>query len=137
MSGGMNIDSPDLADSFHGLPAVQPLRNTNELSRLAPDRRRASFFRHCAIDKPGSFHRSPDRRLITPPGGCCSKPVSPASFRRRKKRSVSKIARREEGILQRRYREHAIRDDVVDFKRHITYIHYNSVIRPWHGPDER
>jgi putative transposase len=43
-----------------------------------------------------------------------------------KTRSVSKIAKREKGIWQRRYWEHAIRDD-VDFERHIDYIHYNPV----------
>ncbi len=41
-------------------------------------------------------------------------------------RSVSKIAKREKGIWQRRYWEHAIRDD-TDFERHIDYIHYNPV----------
>jgi len=40
------------------VPAVRLLRNTNEPSRLAPDRQWASIFRHCAIDKPGRFHRS-------------------------------------------------------------------------------
>ena len=41
-------------------------------------------------------------------------------------RSHSKIARREKGIWQRRYWEHAIRDD-DDLGRHIDYIHYNPV----------
>jgi REP-associated tyrosine transposase len=41
-------------------------------------------------------------------------------------RSASKIAKREKGIWQRRYWEHAIRDD-ADFERHIDYIHYNPV----------
>jgi putative transposase len=43
-----------------------------------------------------------------------------------KKRSISKIAKREKGIWQRRYWEHAIRDD-ADFERHVNYIHYNPV----------
>ena len=43
-----------------------------------------------------------------------------------KTRSVSKIAKREKGIWQRRYWEHAIRDD-VDFEQHVNYIHYNPV----------
>ena len=43
-----------------------------------------------------------------------------------KTRFVSKIAKREKGIWQRRYWEHAIRDD-VDFERHVDYIHYNPV----------
>jgi putative transposase len=46
-------------------------------------------------------------------------PVSPT-------RSTSKIAKREKGIWQRRYWEHAIRDD-ADFERHVDYIHYNPV----------
>jgi len=41
-------------------------------------------------------------------------------------RSVSKMAKREKGIWQRRYWEHAIRDD-ADFERHVDYIHYNPV----------
>jgi len=41
-------------------------------------------------------------------------------------RSTSKIAKREKGIWQRRYWEHAIRD-AADFERHVNYIHYNPV----------
>ena len=41
-------------------------------------------------------------------------------------RSSSKVAKREKGIWQRRYWEHAIRDD-ADLARHIDYIHYNPV----------
>ena len=41
-------------------------------------------------------------------------------------RSLSKIAKREKGIWQRRYWEHAIRDE-RDFERHVDYIHYNPV----------
>ncbi len=41
-------------------------------------------------------------------------------------RSSSKLARRERGIWQRRYWEHAIRDD-TDLARHVDYIHFNPV----------
>jgi putative transposase len=41
-------------------------------------------------------------------------------------RSASKLAKREKGIWQRRYWEHAIRDD-ADLARHIDYIHFNAV----------
>ncbi|NVO16817.1 MAG: transposase [Rhodoplanes sp.] len=41
-------------------------------------------------------------------------------------RSASKVARREKGLWQRRFWEHAIRDD-SDFARHVDYIHYNPV----------
>jgi len=41
-------------------------------------------------------------------------------------RSESKLAKREKGIWQRRYWEHAIRDD-KDLERHIDYIHFNPV----------
>ena len=41
-------------------------------------------------------------------------------------RFMSKIAKREKGIWQRRYWEHAIRDD-ADFERHVDYIHFNPV----------
>jgi putative transposase len=42
------------------------------------------------------------------------------------RRSASKIAKRDKGIWQRRYWEHAIRDD-VDLARHVDYIHFNPV----------
>jgi putative transposase len=41
-------------------------------------------------------------------------------------RSASKIKRRERGIWQRRYWEHAIRDD-ADLERHVDYIQFNPV----------
>jgi putative transposase len=41
-------------------------------------------------------------------------------------RSSSKTAKREKGIWQRRYWEHAIRDD-TDLARHVDYIHFNPV----------
>jgi putative transposase len=41
-------------------------------------------------------------------------------------RSRSKVLRREKGIWQRRYWEHAGRDD-TDLGRHIDYIHFNPV----------
>jgi len=41
-------------------------------------------------------------------------------------RSASKIARREKGVWQRRYWEHAIRDD-ADLARHVDYVHFNPV----------
>jgi putative transposase len=41
-------------------------------------------------------------------------------------RSPSKIAKRDKGIWQRRYWEHAIRND-ADLERHVDYIHINPV----------
>ncbi len=41
-------------------------------------------------------------------------------------RSKSQIAKREKGIWQRRYWEHAIRND-ADLERHVDYIHFNPV----------
>ena len=41
-------------------------------------------------------------------------------------RSASKIAKREKGLWQRRYWEHAIRDD-ADLARHVDYVHFNPV----------
>jgi putative transposase len=41
-------------------------------------------------------------------------------------RSASKATKREKGIWQRRYWEHAIRDD-ADLERHVDYIHFNPV----------
>ena len=41
-------------------------------------------------------------------------------------RSASKVNKREKGIWQRRYWEHAIRDD-ADLERHLDYIHFNPV----------
>ena len=41
-------------------------------------------------------------------------------------RSNSQIAKRDKGIWQRRYWEHAIRNS-TDLDRHIDYIHFNPV----------
>lgn len=41
-------------------------------------------------------------------------------------RSLSKIAKRDKGIWQRRYWEHAIRNQ-SDLDRHIDYVHFNPV----------
>jgi putative transposase len=41
-------------------------------------------------------------------------------------RSASNVAKRERGLWQRRYWEHAIRDE-DDLRRHIDYIHFNPV----------
>jgi putative transposase len=43
-----------------------------------------------------------------------------------RRRSASKVRKREKGIWQRRYWEHAIRDD-ADLERHVDYIHFNPV----------
>ncbi len=43
-----------------------------------------------------------------------------------KPRSKSKIYKRKKGIWQRRYWEHAIRDD-ADLEKHVDYIHFNPV----------
>ena len=40
--------------------------------------------------------------------------------------SASKVSKREKGIWQRRYWEHAIRND-ADLARHTGYIHFNPV----------
>lgn len=64
-------------------------------------------------------------------------PISPRRWRRIKtdfslslprteRRSVTRVARGERGIWQRRYWEHLIEDD-DDLKHHIDYIHYNPV----------
>jgi hypothetical protein len=39
---------------------------------------------------------------------------------------TTKIVKREKGIWQRRYWEHAIRDD-ADLERHADYVHFNPV----------
>ena len=44
--------------------------------------------------------------------------------------SVSRHAKRERGIWQRRYWEHQIRDE-TDLERHVDYIHYNPVKHGW------
>jgi putative transposase len=41
-------------------------------------------------------------------------------------RSASQLSRRERGLWQRRYWEHAIRDE-GDLERHVDYIHFNPV----------
>ena len=41
-------------------------------------------------------------------------------------KSVSRLEKGEQGVWQRRFWEHQIRDE-VDFVRHVEYIHYNPV----------
>jgi putative transposase len=41
-------------------------------------------------------------------------------------RSPSKVRKREKGVWQRRYWEHAIRND-TDLERHVDYVHFNPV----------
>jgi putative transposase len=41
-------------------------------------------------------------------------------------RTPSKVAKRERGLWQRRYWEHAIRNN-IDLERHVDYIHFNPV----------
>ncbi len=45
-------------------------------------------------------------------------------------RSRSRQRKGERGIWQRRFWEHAIRDD-VDWQRHVDYVHYNPVKHGW------
>ena len=45
-------------------------------------------------------------------------------------RNASRLRRRERGIWQRRFYEHAIRDE-NDFTRHVEYIHRNPVKHGW------
>ncbi|MFC1665766.1 transposase [Pseudomonadota bacterium] len=45
-------------------------------------------------------------------------------------RSHSRVKRGERGIWQRRYWEHKIRD-VLDYQRHVDYIHWNPVKHGW------
>ena len=53
-----------------------------------------------------------------------------AGFSRRiaktERRSLSRVAKGERGIWQRRYWEHLVKDD-GDFEKHLDYIHYNPV----------
>jgi putative transposase len=53
--------------------------------------------------------------------GNFSRAVEPGERRRK-----SRIARRERGIWQRRFWEHAIRDE-TDYNNHVAYIHINPV----------
>jgi putative transposase len=43
-----------------------------------------------------------------------------------RQRSESKTSSREKGVWQRRYWEHAVRDD-ADLARHVDYVHFNPV----------
>jgi REP-associated tyrosine transposase len=45
---------------------------------------------------------------------------------RRERISSSRFSKGERGIWQRRYWEHALRDE-IDFERHVDYIHFNPV----------
>ena len=49
---------------------------------------------------------------------------------RNERRSPVRVARGERGIWQRRFWEHAIRDE-ADFARHMDYVHFNPVKHGW------
>jgi REP-associated tyrosine transposase len=74
---------------------------------------------HALWQLPGSDADYPVRWSVIKSGFSRGLPVVTA-------RSASKIAKREKGIWQRRYWEHAIRGD-ADLERHVNYIHYNPV----------
>ena len=42
------------------------------------------------------------------------------------RRSASRLAKGERGVWQRRFWEHALRDE-ADYRQHVDYIHYNPV----------
>ena len=84
--------------------------------------------------------------LWTLPPGDCDFPVRwrtikalfSRSVPRPEHRSASLVRKREAGVWQRRYWEHAIRDD-RDYAMHMDYIHFNPVkhglaARPADGP---
>ena len=50
--------------------------------------------------------------------------------------SVSRKNKRERGILQRRFWEHVIRDE-LDYSRHLDYIHYNPVKHGYLNSDSK
>jgi len=52
------------------------------------------------------------------------------AIERVEQRSASRLRRRERGLWQRRFYEHAIRDD-DDLARHVEYIHRNPVKHGW------
>lgn len=52
------------------------------------------------------------------------------AFPRDERRSPVRVARGERGIWQRRFWEHAIRDE-ADFARHVDYVHFNPVKHGW------
>jgi putative transposase len=54
------------------------------------------------------------------------------SLPRDEPRSVTRVARGERGIWQRRFWEHAIRDQ-EDYARHFDYVHINPVKHGWAG----
>jgi len=49
---------------------------------------------------------------------------------RTERRSEARVRRKERGIWQRRFWEHAIRDD-EDYAVHMDYVHYNPVKHGW------
>jgi len=86
----------------------------------------------CIADHIHAFGRCRMGMPIFPPVGV----ISRAGFARLNPmpRSASKVGKREKGIWQRRYWEHAIRDD-ADLERYVDYIHFNPVkhgmLRGW------
>jgi len=96
-----HLSSRSTAPPFRDRRNLHPARSYSRALGAAGRRRR--LFYALGLDKSG-FSRGLDARA----------------------RSTSKVAKREKGIWQRRYWEHAIRDD-EDFERHVDYIHFNPV----------
>jgi hypothetical protein len=99
---------------------VGPTKRFNQRSHSKPTP--SVFFRITSTP----YGRCRRATATSPRDGWWSNPAFRADSRRRTSRSASKIAKREKGIWQRRYWEHAIRSD-ADFERHVDYIHYNPV----------
>jgi putative transposase len=126
LEGGIFFFSVAIADRTSDL-LVQHIDRLREVYRVVQARRPFETNAICIL--PDHLHAI----WTLPPGDadCAarwsqiksgfSRGLPPAALR-----SKSQVRRRETGIWQRRFWEHAIRDD-ADFERHVDYIHFNPV----------
>ena len=126
IEGGLSFFTLALADRSSDL-LVRPIELARRAYAVAQERRPFETVAICILPDhlhalwqlPNSDADYASRRSLFKSTFSRGLPAAP-------ERSASKIAKREKGIWQRRYWEHAIRDE-KDLERHVDYIHYNPV----------
>jgi len=129
--GGTYFFTVNLAERFGNRLLVEKIDVLREAFRVT--QRNHPFRIEAAVVLPEHLHV-----LWTLPEGDVDFPMRWSLIKARFSRAVetgehrsnSRLRRRERGIWQRRYYEHAIRD-ADDLARHVDYIHWNPVKHGW------
>ena len=127
IEGGTFFFTVVLADRSSALLVqhIECLRQVYRAVQLAPAVRNGRNL-YPAGPSACEFGRCRTAMPILPHAGARSKAGFSREVPAAQLKSRSQVRRRETGIWQRRFWEHAIRDD-TDFERHVDYIHFNPV----------